>query len=219
MLFPNPARQQVNLNFIIFIKAENRIFAQESFFLYAKWKGDNMKGTVKLKKRLEALGLALLFMLQSVLGFLPGMIFSAAGAVKSIEVWDSDQLIDYGYRFNMKFQPGVTTYEPFGCDNLDSAAFSDHGRSTRDTESVRITEDYKSGSAGMRYNNVGRDAEGNIVDVRLTLVGVENAERRYDLRTPVSKKENNGGLTFGWENNETYPMVGFAKNNIGVFIY
>ena len=71
-----------------------------------------MKGTVKLKKRLEALGLALLFMLQSVLGFLPGMIFSAAGAVKSIEVWDSDQLIDYGYRFNMKFQPGVTTYEP-----------------------------------------------------------------------------------------------------------
>ena len=53
-----------------------------------------MKGTVKLKKRLEALGLALLFMLQSVLGFLPGMIFSAAGAVKSIEVWDSDQLID-----------------------------------------------------------------------------------------------------------------------------
>ena len=94
MLFPNPARQQVNLNFIIFIKAENRIFAQESFFLYAKWKGDNMKGTVKLKKRLEALGLALLFMLQSVLGFLPGMIFSAAGAVKSIEVWDSDQLID-----------------------------------------------------------------------------------------------------------------------------
>ena len=178
-----------------------------------------MKGTVKLKKRLEALGLALLFMLQSVLGFLPGMIFSAAGAVKSIEVWDSDQLIDYGYRFNMKFQPGVTTYEPFGCDNLDSAAFSDHGRSTRDTESVRITEDYKSGSAGMRYNNVGRDAEGNIVDVRLTLVGVENAERRYDLRTPVSKKENNGGLTFGWENNETYPMVGFAKNNIGVFIY
>ena len=72
--------------------------------------------------------------------------------------------------------------------------------STRDTESVRITEDYKYGSAGMRYNNVGRDAEGNIVDVRLTLVGVENAERRYDLRTPVSKKENNGGLTFGWEN-------------------
>ena len=100
-----------------------------------------MKGTVKLKKRLEALGLALLFMLQSVLGFLPGMIFSAAGAVKSIEVWDSDQLIDYGYRFNMKFQPGVTTYESFGCDNLDSAAFSDHGRSTRDTESVRITEE------------------------------------------------------------------------------
>ena len=84
-----------------------------------------MKGTVKLKKRLEALGLALLFMLQSVLGFLPGMIFSAAGAVKSIEVWDSDQLIDYGYRFNMKFQPGVTTYESFGCDNLDSAAFSE----------------------------------------------------------------------------------------------
>ncbi|MFR5915309.1 MAG: hypothetical protein ACLUGJ_09700 [Blautia wexlerae] len=42
---------------------------------------------------------------------------------------------------------------------------------------------------------------------------------RYDLSTPVSKRENNGGLTFGWENNETYPMVGFAKNNIGVFIY
>lgn len=96
-----------------------------------------MKGTVKLKKRLEALGLALLFMLQSVLGFLPGMIFSAAGAVKSIEVWDSDQLIDYGYRFNMKFQPGVTTYEPFGCDNWTVLLF----RSAKKYKRYRKCED------------------------------------------------------------------------------
>lgn len=27
------------------------------------------------------------------------------------------------YRFNMKFQPGITTYESFGCDNLDREAF------------------------------------------------------------------------------------------------
>ena len=80
-----------------------------------------MKGTVKLKKRLEALGLALLFMLQSVLGFLPGMIFSAAGAVKSIEVWDSDQLIDYGYRFNMKFRKkrsGLHPYAFYLCNQM-----------------------------------------------------------------------------------------------------
>ena len=25
--------------------------------------------------------------------------------------------------FNMKFQPGITTYESFGCDNLDREAF------------------------------------------------------------------------------------------------
>ena len=46
----------------------------------------------------------------------------------------------------------------------------------RDTECVRVGADYKAGSAGMRYNNVGKDGNGNIVDVRLILVGVENAE-------------------------------------------
>ena len=28
----------------------------------------------------------------------------------TVETWDSDKVVDYGYRFNMKFQPGITTY-------------------------------------------------------------------------------------------------------------
>ena len=109
------------------------------------------------------------------------------------EIFRGDKVVDYGYRFNMKFQPGITTYESFGCDNLDREAFSDNGKSERDTECVRVGADYKAGSAGMRYNNVGKDGNGNIVDVRLILVGVENAEPRYDLRTAesiVQNKEN-----------------------------
>lgn len=176
-----------------------------------------MKCNLKLKERLEALLLAVLLVMQTILGLLPADMVQAA--VKAIEIWQADQMVDYEYRFDMKYQPGITTYETFGCDNQDSDAFSDHGRSDRDTESVRVSENYKPGSAGIRYNNVGKDGSGNIVDVRLTLMGVENVERRYDIRTPISKSENKGGLSFGWEDNESYPIVGFSRNSIGVFIY
>ena len=132
-----------------------------------------MKHNFKLKERLGALLLAMLFILQAILGLVPVCVTQAAPL--TVETWDSDKVVDYGYRFNMKFQPGITTYESFGCDNLDREAFSDNGKSERDTECVRVGADYKAGSAGMRYNNVGKDGNGNIVDVRLILVGVENA--------------------------------------------
>ena len=131
-----------------------------------------MKHNFKLKERLGALLLAMLFILQAILGLVPVCVTQAAPL--TVETWDSDKVVDYGYRFNMKFQPGITTYESFGCDNLDREAFSDNGKSERDTECVRVGADYKAGSAGMRYNNVGKDGNGNIVDVRLILVGVEN---------------------------------------------
>lgn len=177
-----------------------------------------MKHNLKLKERLGALLLAVLFVVQAVIGLLPVRTTQAAAPLP-IEIWDSDRTVDYGYRFNMKFQPGITTYESFGCDNLDREAFSDNGKSDRDTECVRVGADYKAGSAGMRYNNVGKDGNGNIVDVRLILMGVENAEPRYDLRTAESIVQNKGGATFAWKDNEAYPMVGFSKNSIGVFIY
>ena len=177
-----------------------------------------MKRNLKLKERLGALLLAVLFILQAILGLLPVCVTRAAVPL-SIETWDNNKTVDYGYRFNMKFQPGITTYESFGCDNLDREAFSDNGKSERDTECVRVGADYKSGSAGMRYNNVGKDGNGNIVDVRLILMGVENAEPRYDLRTAESIVQNKGGATFAWKDNEAYPMVGFSKNSIGIFIY
>ena len=146
-----------------------------------------MKKNLKLKERLGAFFLALLFVLQAVLSLLPvasGSVVHAA--VNSIGTWKDEEMIDYDYRFNMKYQPGVTSYETFGCDNKDREAFSDHGRSDRDAETVRVSENYKPGSAGIRYNNIGRDAAGNIVDVRLTLMGVQNAEERYDIRTPIN---------------------------------
>ena len=103
---------------------------------------------------LTAFCLAVLFALQAVCALLPACIVRAASS-DSVEIWDEDKKVDYGYRFSMKFQPGVSTYESFGCDNLDREAFSDNGKSDRDTECVRVTSDYKPGSAGMRYNNVG----------------------------------------------------------------
>ena len=176
-----------------------------------------MKKNLKLKERLGAFCLAVLFALQTILGLLPVNMVQAG--VSAIEIWKPDQMIDYNYRFNMKYQPGVTTYETFGCDNQDRNAFTDYGRSTRDAETVRVSDNYKAGSAGVRYNNVGRDQNGNIVDVKITLMEVNNAEPRYDIRTPATKTEDNGGMTFAWENNESYPVVAFARNNIGVFTY
>lgn len=70
----------------------------------------------------------------------------------------------------------------------------------------------------MRYNNVGKDGNGNIVDVRLILVGVENAEPRYDLRTAESIVQNKGGATFAWKDNEAYPGWLFQKQYGVLFI-
>ena len=120
-----------------------------------------MKHNFKLKERLGALLLAMLFILQAILGLVPVCVTQAAPL--TVETWDSDKVVDYGYRFNMKFQPGITTYESFGCDNLDREAFSDNGKSERDTECVRVGADYKAGSAGMRYNNVGKDGNGKVL--------------------------------------------------------
>lgn len=85
-----------------------------------------MKHNLKLRERLGALLLALLFIVQAVLGLLPACVTQAASL--SIETWDNDKTVDYSYRFDMKFQPGITTYESFGCDNLDREAFSTMGK-------------------------------------------------------------------------------------------
>lgn len=71
-----------------------------------------MKHNFKLKERLGALLLAMLFVLQAILGLVPVCITQAAPL--TVETWDSDKVVDYGYRFNMKFQPGITTYESLG---------------------------------------------------------------------------------------------------------
>ena len=118
-----------------------------------------MKRSLKLKECLEALLLAVLFAMQAILGLLPCR-YGAGSRNSPSKYGRADQMVDYEYRFNMKYQPGITTYETFGCDNKDSDAFSDHGRSGRDTESVRVSADYKPGSAGIRYNNVGKDGAG-----------------------------------------------------------
>ena len=76
-----------------------------------------MKHNLKMRERLGALLLALLFIVQAVLGLLPACVTQAASL--SIETWDNDKMVDYSYRFDMKFQPGITTYESFGCDNLE----------------------------------------------------------------------------------------------------
>ena len=58
---------------------------------------------------LTAFCLAVLFALQAVCALLPACIVRAASS-DSVEIWDEDKKVDYGYRFSMKFQPGVSTW-------------------------------------------------------------------------------------------------------------
>ena len=176
----------------------------------------------KQKKRLGALWLAALLLLQTLTGIFPPADVRASA--EAIQVWDENELTDYNYRFNMKFQQGITETVSFGCDNLDKDAFTNHERSQRRVDTCRLDENYKPGSAGMRYNNVGKDGKGNIVDVRITLVSVENVQQRYDLQTPIARytMENEPGSTvteYDWENNISYPIAAFSLNSIGVHIY
>ena len=60
-----------------------------------------MKHNFKVKERLGALLLAMLFILQAILGLVPVCVTQAAPL--TVETWDSDKVVDYGYRFNMKF--------------------------------------------------------------------------------------------------------------------
>ena len=58
-----------------------------------------MKHNFKLKERLGALLLAMLFILQAILGLVPVCVTQAAPL--TVETWDSDKVVDYGSRFNM----------------------------------------------------------------------------------------------------------------------
>ena len=53
-----------------------------------------MKHNFKLKERLGALLLAMLFILQAILGLVPVCVTQAAPL--TVETWDSDKVVDYG---------------------------------------------------------------------------------------------------------------------------
>lgn len=174
------------------------------------------------KERLEALLLAVLFFALAILGILPARRVMADASV--IERWDENTVMDYGYRFNVKYQPGITKVETYGCDNLDKIAFTNHGRSERNADTVRMTGNYKAESAGVRYYNVGRDGEGNIIDFKMSLVSVENPEPRYDMQTAVFKHNEAEGQgtsdgAYDFPDNIAQPLVGFSLEGIGMYIY
>lgn len=174
------------------------------------------------KERLGALLLAVLFLAQAILGILPARRVMADASV--IERWDENTVMDYGYRFNVKYQPGITKVETYGCDNLDKIAFTNHGRSERNADTVRMTGNYKAESAGVRYYNVGRDGEGNIIDFKMSLVSVENPEPRYDMQTAVFKHNEAEGQgtsdgAYDFPDNIAQPLVGFSLEGIGMYIY
>lgn len=180
----------------------------------------------KNKKILRTLGaylLAAMFLLHAILELLPPLQVNAA--VTMIEEWDENQLTDYKHRFNIKYQPGITTIETFGCDNQDYEALSNHGRNGLNVDTKRMTGEYVPGSAGIRYNNVGKDGDGNIVDFQLSVMEVSGAEPRYDMFTPYTKYhlwkdelEDNGD-GYDWENGIGQPVVGFFKGPIGIVTY
>ena len=99
-----------------------------------------MKRKLNMKERLEAFVLAVLLLVQAVLGFFP--VQTVQAAVNAIEVWDENEIMDYGYRFNVKYQPGITKVVTFGCDNEDKEAFTNHGRSERNADTKRMTGAY-----------------------------------------------------------------------------
>ena len=182
-----------------------------------------MKRKKKMLKSLGAGMLAALFLVQAVFGILPPI--EARAAISAIEEWDENHIMDYKYRFNVKFQKGVTTVEPFGCDNQDVEALTNHGRNTLRVYTKRMTGDYVPGSAGVRYNNVGKDGEGNIVDLKLSVMGVTGAEPRYDMFTPYYKfhlwkdPQEDTGDGYDWENGMGQPVVGFGKEAIAIATY
>ncbi|MDO4339887.1 MAG: isopeptide-forming domain-containing fimbrial protein [Eubacteriales bacterium] len=182
-----------------------------------------MKTKKRITERLGAFLLAVLFLAQGILGLLPAR--EASAAVTSIEQWDENKLVDYQYRFNVKFQPGITTVKTFGCDNQDVEAFTNHGRNGAYVETARMGGNYVPGSAGVRYNNVGRDGDGNIVDFVVRVMGTTQAEPRYDLQTPYLKYHRwkdgweDDGDGFDWPNGMGQPLVAFSLNTIGVRTY
>lgn len=182
-----------------------------------------MRRKKKIKERLEAWLLAVVFFMQAVCGLLP--VRDAQAAVTAIQEWDERELMDYRYRFNVKFQPGITRAEPFGCDNKDWEAFTNHGRNrVLPAVTRRLTDTYESESAGIRYYNVGKDSAGNIVDLKMSLVSAKSAKPRYDLYTPSLKYkqwhdgEEDLGYGFDWKNNMAQPVVAFTTETIGVYL-
>lgn len=182
-----------------------------------------MKPKKRWKERAGAAALAVLLTLQTVLPVVP--LKEARADVQAIEEWDENNLVDYKYRFNMKFQKGVTKAVPFGCDNRDQEAFTNHGRNGIYAATNRMTDSYVPDSAGIRYYNVGKDGEGNIVDFQVTVTGVEQAEPRYDLLTPYRKYHiwkdglEDTGEGFAWPGGMGYPTVAFSLNEIGMRTY
>ena len=90
-------------------------------------------------------------------------------------------------------------------------ALTNHGRNTLRVYTKRMTGNYVPGSAGVRYNNVGKDGNGNIVDLKLSLIEVTGAEPRYDMFTPYYKYHlwkdslEDTGDGYDWENGMGQP--------------
>ena len=113
-----------------------------------------MKHNFKLKERLGALLLAMLFYSAGNSGAC-ACLRNSGGTVNCLETWDSDKVVEYGYRFNMKFQPELPHMNLLGVIIWTGKLFQTMEKAN-DTECVRVGADYKAGSAGMRYNNVGK---------------------------------------------------------------
>lgn len=174
--------------------------------------------------RLEAGLLAVLFLLQAIFCLLPARRVQADASV--IELWDENVVTEYGYRFNVKYQPGITKVETFGCDNQDKDAFTNHGRSERNADTKRISGPYEPESAGVRYYNVGCDGQGNIIDFKMSVVSVENPMPRYDMQTAIYKQNEaegtgsaDGAYDWSGENNMGQPTIAFSLEGIGMYIY
>lgn len=114
---------------------------------------------------------------------------------------NSSTVFDSSYGFSYRFIPGLTTVQPFGCqNNYAQDDWSTNGSDDFEAEGwhmASVTSNSQKGNIGCWYRNVG-NYQGKTVDLKITVTGWDAFRT---VNTTIDGKKN-------------YPTVCFDKNSI-----
>lgn len=115
--------------------------------------------------------------------------------------------IDSKYAFTPRFIPGKTTFEGFGGYSYtdDLWETDDDFLSSANHYPIRLTSTSQKGNVGVWYKNVGT-YQGKVVNMKVTVSGWDALRKNASLK-PYGKSYTK----------TSYPMVVFAKYNLGVW--